>query len=68
MIGCKNKVLRFIYVLIYEDNFPVFSTCVEVIPCVRDVLIRLNCILYMRRGDSHWNSRYLHVRWYSLHA
>ena len=58
MIGCKNKVLWFIYVLIYEDNFPVFSTCVEMILpllCNQPSLLR---ILYVCRDDSTeklWN-------------
>lgn len=52
MIGCKNKVLWFIYVLIYEDNFPVFSTCVEMIlTAIKDVRI-IGGILYVCRDDS----------------
>ena len=52
MIGCKNKVLWFIYVLIYEDNFPVFSTCVEMILFLLLFLKTQNSILYVCRDDS----------------
>ena len=52
MIGCKNKVLWFIYVLIYEDNFPVFSTCVEMILIMFEQPVRILGILYVCRDDS----------------
>ena len=68
MIGCKNKVLRFIYVLIYEDNFPVFSTCVEVIPIDDRYEFDTVGILYMRRGDSNSPAVGLQKHEYSLHA
>ena len=68
MIGCKNKVLRFIYVLIYEDNFPVFSTCVEVILVIRFADSIISGILYMRRGDSDAYRERVTERVYSLHA